>query len=219
MGITHSKVSAKSDGGDATLVRPSDWNADHVLTGLVGGMGQTYLGTNNIGGTWTAMTARRIYAKKITLTATSVITSIDVYLRPNTDNVSNLVAGVISDSSGPNLLIGAGGYAPTYLSNSSSMPGAGRWVSLPISTSQAAGDVWIAVMAENGLYDLANDGSSGSNDRYWTSSVFDMMGTYPTAFSVTSTGTPIYSIRASVLQVVPAASTSAALVYAYSNFR
>jgi hypothetical protein len=29
--ITHSKVSAVSDGGDAGKVRPSDWNADHVL--------------------------------------------------------------------------------------------------------------------------------------------------------------------------------------------
>jgi hypothetical protein len=32
MGITHAKVSAKSDGGDATLVLPSDWNDDHVIT-------------------------------------------------------------------------------------------------------------------------------------------------------------------------------------------
>jgi len=29
-GITHSLVSGKADGGDATLVRPSDWNAVHV---------------------------------------------------------------------------------------------------------------------------------------------------------------------------------------------
>ena len=34
MSITHSFVSAKSDGGDATLVRPSDWNAAHVLEGF-----------------------------------------------------------------------------------------------------------------------------------------------------------------------------------------
>lgn len=34
MGIKHAFTSAKSDGGDATLVRPSDWNAEHVLTGL-----------------------------------------------------------------------------------------------------------------------------------------------------------------------------------------
>lgn len=34
MSITHSFVSAKSDGGDATLVRPSDWNDDHVIAGF-----------------------------------------------------------------------------------------------------------------------------------------------------------------------------------------
>jgi hypothetical protein len=30
MSTTHAKVSAKADGADATLVLPSDWNADHV---------------------------------------------------------------------------------------------------------------------------------------------------------------------------------------------
>lgn len=32
MAVKHAKTSAKSDGGDSTLVRPSDWNADHVGT-------------------------------------------------------------------------------------------------------------------------------------------------------------------------------------------
>lgn len=42
MGITHSKVSAKSDGGDATLIRPTDWNEEHVISGLsVGFIGAT----------------------------------------------------------------------------------------------------------------------------------------------------------------------------------
>ena len=31
MSVTHSFVSAKTDGGDATLVKPSDWNAAHVV--------------------------------------------------------------------------------------------------------------------------------------------------------------------------------------------
>lgn len=34
-GIAHAKVSAKTDGGDSTLVQPSDWNADHSITGDV----------------------------------------------------------------------------------------------------------------------------------------------------------------------------------------
>lgn len=34
MAITHSKVSAIPDGADATLIRPSDWNDEHVVSGL-----------------------------------------------------------------------------------------------------------------------------------------------------------------------------------------
>lgn len=32
MGITHTFVSEVEDGVDATLVRPSDWNAEHTIT-------------------------------------------------------------------------------------------------------------------------------------------------------------------------------------------
>ena len=32
--VKHSKTSAIPDAGDSTLVQPSDWNADHTLTGL-----------------------------------------------------------------------------------------------------------------------------------------------------------------------------------------
>jgi hypothetical protein len=35
MAITHAKVSGKPDGADATLVRPSDWNADHIGASLL----------------------------------------------------------------------------------------------------------------------------------------------------------------------------------------
>lgn len=44
MRITHAFVSAKSDGGDTSVVRPSDWNAEHV-----GGM--------SFSGTWSAAAA------------------------------------------------------------------------------------------------------------------------------------------------------------------
>ena len=43
--VKHSKVSTIPDEADTSLVRPSDWNADHVLTGTIpiinGGTGQT----------------------------------------------------------------------------------------------------------------------------------------------------------------------------------
>jgi hypothetical protein len=37
MPITHAFTNPKSDGGDATVTRPSDWNAAHVISGLSGG--------------------------------------------------------------------------------------------------------------------------------------------------------------------------------------
>jgi hypothetical protein len=41
MSVTHTFVSAKSDGGDATLVRPSNWNAAHTLAGTLAWDGAT----------------------------------------------------------------------------------------------------------------------------------------------------------------------------------
>jgi len=35
MEITHTFVSAKADGPDSSLIRPSNWNAQHAVTGLV----------------------------------------------------------------------------------------------------------------------------------------------------------------------------------------
>lgn len=45
MGIEHAFVSAKADGADATLVRPVNWNANHVLSGGSAGNVLVY-GTN-----------------------------------------------------------------------------------------------------------------------------------------------------------------------------
>lgn len=46
--IKHTKVSAIPDGADTSVVRPSDWNADHAFTGVLdfthGGTGQTSSG-------------------------------------------------------------------------------------------------------------------------------------------------------------------------------
>ena len=56
MAITHTKVSGKADGGDATLVQPSDWNASHTIGAatitkamIVNLSTQTVLGRNTAG--------------------------------------------------------------------------------------------------------------------------------------------------------------------------
>ena len=59
--VTHSKVSAIPDGDDTSVVRPSDWNADHTLTGTVpvanGGTGAATLTGYVYGNGTSAMTA------------------------------------------------------------------------------------------------------------------------------------------------------------------
>jgi hypothetical protein len=59
--VKHSKVSTIPDDADTSLVRPSDWNADHTLTGTVpvanGGTGAATLTGYVIGNGTSAMTA------------------------------------------------------------------------------------------------------------------------------------------------------------------
>ena len=59
--VTHSKVSTIPDGDDSSLIRPSDWNDDHVLTGTIpvenGGTGASTLTGYVKGNGTSAMTA------------------------------------------------------------------------------------------------------------------------------------------------------------------
>jgi hypothetical protein len=59
--VTHSKVSTIPDGDDSSLIRPSDWNDDHVLTGTIpvanGGTGAATLTGYVKGNGTSAMTA------------------------------------------------------------------------------------------------------------------------------------------------------------------
>jgi hypothetical protein len=59
--VKHSKVSTIPDDADTSLVRPSDWNADHALTGVIdvanGGTGASTLTGLVVGNGTSAMTA------------------------------------------------------------------------------------------------------------------------------------------------------------------
>jgi trimeric autotransporter adhesin len=86
--VKHSKTSAIADAGDATLVQPSDWNADHTLTGTIdianGGTGQTTANaafnalapsqTGNTGKVLTSDGTNATWATNGTGTVTSVAT-------------------------------------------------------------------------------------------------------------------------------------------------
>jgi hypothetical protein len=100
--VKHSKVSTIPDGDDSSVVRPSDWNDDHVLTGTIpvanGGTGAATL-TGYVKGTGTtAMTA------SATIPNTD-ITGLGTMSTQNSNNIS-VTGGSISGTT-------VSGYIPT----------------------------------------------------------------------------------------------------------
>ncbi len=177
-------------------------NTSHAVTVTIagggGGLAQSFVGYNTVGGTWTTVTAGRQYTKKVTLGATSNFQSIDVYVRASTDNFVPVYAGLLTDNSNvPNLLIAAASTPPLLLSTAASGgPWAGHWLSIPIGANVAAGDYWLAVAFPSAAYfDIANDGSG--SDVYWGLTGAYMSGSHSSLTKTTSAFK--YSIRASIL--------------------
>ena len=83
--VKHSKTSTVADAGDTTLVQPSDWNADHTLTGTVpvanGGTGASTLTGYVKGNGTSAMTAAS------TIPSTDV-TGLGTMSTQNSNNIS-----------------------------------------------------------------------------------------------------------------------------------
>ena len=100
--VKHSKVSTIPDGDDASVVRPSDWNDDHVLTGTIpvdnGGTGASTL-TGYVKGNGTAA-----------MTASATVPSTDITglgtMSAQNANSVNITGGSISGTT-------VGGYVPT----------------------------------------------------------------------------------------------------------
>jgi len=100
--VKHLKTSAIPDAGDATLVQPSDWNADHTLTGTVpvanGGTGASTL-TGYVKGSGTA-----------NMTAAATIPSTDITglgsMSTQNSNSISVTGGSISGTT-------VSGYIPT----------------------------------------------------------------------------------------------------------
>jgi hypothetical protein len=193
LGITHAKVSAVPDGTNAGQVQPTDWNADHV-----GGLSQSYVGYNTIGGAWTATVGGRMYAKKVTLASAAILLAIEIHVRPNADNFSDIEGLVAEDSASTvGLIIGGASVGAVLMSAATSgFPGTGRWFSIPIGKYLTAASYWIGFRTGAAILDIAND-ASGS-DRYWTNTG----GNYISGnhASLTQTDSTLkYSIRASIL--------------------
>ena len=137
--VKHSKVSTIPDDADTSLVRPSDWNDDHVLTGTVpvanGGTGASTL-TGYVKGNGTStMTASSTIpstdvtglgtmstqnANNVTITGGSISgTTVSGYIPTTEKGVANGVAtldgsGTVPISQLPSAVIGALSYQGTW---------------------------------------------------------------------------------------------------------
>lgn len=193
MAVTHAKVSSVSDGGDTSLVRPSDWNADHVGVPV-----HSYLGYNTQGSSQENATSKRMYCKKITPASAGLLASVGAYVDTLTNGNTpyGISAALFADNSNaPGTLLAANDISfivPEHPANTHPV----RWLHLPISYYLAAStDYWIGFM-----FWTANTGriyydSSGS-DQYFTSS--SGAGTPVLAdggFYTITTGSLKYSIR------------------------
>lgn len=143
--VKHSKVSTIPDGDDSSLIRPSDWNDDHVLVGTVpvanGGTGASTLTGYVKGNGTSAMTASSTIpstditglgtmasqnANNVTITGGSISgTTVSGYIPTSDEGVANGVATL--DSAGkvpigqiPDAVIGALNYQGTWNASTNS---------------------------------------------------------------------------------------------------
>lgn len=167
-----------------------------AVGGTGGGLSQSYVGYDTVGGSWAALTAGRQIVKKVTLAAAATFTSIDIYLRANVDNYTDLEMALLTDNGGvPDLLIAVAPTSNILLSNATTgFPHGGRWVGAAIGNHVAAGDYWIGFRAGNNYFDITYDGSG--SDVYWQPGA--LVSGYHSALAQT-TGSLKYSIRASIL--------------------
>lgn len=126
-----------------------------------------YLGKDAIGASHSAVTAHRVYAKRILATADGFITSVDWYGYINAGgNTPYTCVAVLADNAGvPGVMISETGVINPY--QSSGGAGAPRWSGMPVKAKVAAGTYyWIAVIF-SGAMDLYHDAGT---DHYWTQS-------------------------------------------------
>ncbi len=177
----------------------SSGTVSQVSTGGGGGITHSYLGYNTAGGSNETMTAKRVYAKKITVAAAGIITAIYAYVKDDgADHVSSLSAALYADVAGTpgKLLSYVKNPIQSLLPETATSTTAYGWVAIPCGVYVTAADYWIAVVdfATSNPLVIAYDGSG--SDRYYTSG-----GEWFTdwGFYSPTTSSNKYSIRASII--------------------
>ena len=140
--VKHSKTSTIPDGLDTDLVRPSDWNADHTLTGL-GTMAEQNASS-------VAITGGSVNGTSLgaTTAASAKVTTLDIG--------SGLTLATDAGTAGQVLTSAGAGLVPTWTSN-----GAGDVVGPASSTDNAVArfDTTTGKLIQNSLVIVDDTGS------------------------------------------------------------
>ena len=148
--VTHSKVSTIPDGDDTSVVRPSDWNADHQLVGTVpvanGGTGAATL-TGYVKGNGTS-----------TMTAAATI--------PNTD-VTGL--GTMSTQNSNNISVTGGSISGVTVTGY--IPTTEKGAALGVATLDAGGQVPVSQLPPMGDLNYQGTWNASTNTPTLVSSV------------------------------------------------
>lgn len=105
MGITHSFTSTKNDGGDTSLIKPSDWNADHIISGAVTTLIHTHSITTehtgtSCGGSWTDLSSNTNFTKSRSGSMLRISGRFAGQVRETTSGEDLVAARVVIDSAG-----------------------------------------------------------------------------------------------------------------------
>jgi len=145
-----------------------------------GGVVQSYIGYDTIGGTLETMTTRRVYAKKVTVATAGLLTGIEAYVDAGgaDDSVGSIRVALFSDNAGtPNQVLSqASSSGESAFENLllDTINGAGgnttpRWLGGSIGYWLTPGDYWLAVQHlrdSGGIFRIRYD-ATGS-DRFYT---------------------------------------------------
>lgn len=160
-------------------------------------LSQAYVGTTSVGASSLTFNSSKMYAKKVTVAADSLIASIDARINTTDGESVNLRAILYDDnSSAPGKMVAYVDYA----NDSIRFNGNDRWVSLPIGYYTAAGgDFWIAVHSPD-VHNLALAyETTGGNDQQVNSGSTWTIDPGATGGSITDPGDHLYSLRASIV--------------------
>jgi len=128
--VKHTKVSTIPDDADTSLVRPSDWNADHALTGVIdvanGGTGAATLTGYVKGNGTSAMTA-------VATVPNTDVTGLGTMSTQNANNV-NITGGSITGVTGVGTVTSVTGTSPV-VSSGGNTPA----ISMPAATTSVNG--------------------------------------------------------------------------------